>query len=233
MATALEVLRGNDALKQLPNDVLEEFANFSYRQTLKDGELLASKGEQALGIAIVARGSICASSYNERGQQFAFSMIETGGVWGLVAVLEPSSLMRESRAQGDTEILILPRKDLLHTLDKRQELWRFFTQMLCRHLRKAHQVLDVIALLSLRERLARALYMSSSPELHELGQLSKPRVNLTQDDLAAMLVVTRHAVNRELKHLEQAGLIVTGYGYVELSDIAGLKKIMGQQFPSN
>jgi CRP/FNR family transcriptional regulator, cyclic AMP receptor protein len=58
-------------------------------------------------------------------------------------------------------------------------------------------------------------------------------VNLTQDDLAAMLVVTRHAVNRELKHLEQAGLIVTGYGYVELNDIAGLKKIMGQQFPAN
>jgi CRP/FNR family transcriptional regulator, cyclic AMP receptor protein len=77
--------------------------------------------------------------------------------------------MRESRAQGDTGILILPREDLPRALDSRPELWRFFTQMLCRHLRRAHQVLDVLALLSLRERLARVLYMNANPDHHDQG----------------------------------------------------------------
>jgi CRP-like cAMP-binding protein len=232
MTTAIEILHRNESLRLLPKDVLEEFASFSYRQTLKDGELFASRGEQAVGIVVVARGSICASSYNERGQQFAFSMIETGGVWGLVAVLETSNLMRESRAQGDTEVLILPRKNLLDTLSRRPELWRFFTQMLCRNLRRAHQVIDVIALLPLRERLARALYMNGYRLQRENATNGNIRVTLTQDDLAAMLVVSRHAVNRELKNLENDGLISTGYGYVELINLDGLNKLLGQQFSS-
>jgi len=58
------------------------------------------------------------------------------------------------------------------------------------------------------------------------------RVTLTQDDLAAMLVVSRHAVNRELKNLENDGLISTGYGYVELINLDGLNKLLGQQFSS-
>lgn len=230
MTRSIDILRRNDSLRLLPEDVLEAFAGFSHRRVLKDGELFASRGEQAEGLVVVARGSICASSYNERGQQFAFSMIETGGIWGLVAVLEPSRLMRESRAQGETEVLILPRKDFLEALDRRPELWRFFAQMLCRHLRRAHQVIDVIALLPLRERLARVLYMNGNSVKSDRQSESNVRVTLTQDDLAAMLVVTRHAVNRELKSLEQDGLISTGYGYVDLIDLDGLQKLLSQQF---
>lgn len=229
MKTALEVLRKNDSLRRLPLDVLEEFASFSYLQTLKDGELFASRGEQAVGLVVVSSGSICASSYNEKGQQFAFSMIETGGIWGLVAVLEPSNLMRESRAQGLTEILIVPSKEFLETLDRRTELWRFFAQTLCRHLRRAHQVIDVIALLPLRDRLIRLLCMNGNLAQENEQAALTARVNLTQDDLAAMLVVSRHAVNRELKQLEQDGLIVTGYGYVDVRDLKGLKTRMSRQ----
>lgn len=230
MTTSIDILRRNESLGLLPDGVLQTFAGFSHRRVLKDGELLASRGEHAEGLVVVARGSICAISYNERGQQFAFSMIETGGIWGLVAVLEPSRLMRESRAQGETEVLILPRKDFLEVLDRRPELWRFFTQLLCRHLRRAHQVIDVIALLPLRERLARVLYMNGNSMKSDHQSESNVRVTLTQDDLAAMLVVTRHAVNRELKSLEQDGLIRTGYGYVDLIDLDGLQKLLGQQF---
>ena len=233
MTTAIDILRRNETLSILPADVLEELAGVSFHRALKDGELFASRGEPAIGIAIVSRGSLCASSYNDRGQQFAFSMIETGGVWGLVAVLEPSNLMRESRAQGDTDLLILPRKALLDRLDKRPELWRYFTQMLCRHLRRAHHVIDVMALLPLRERLARALYINGNPLQGEHRPGETIRVTLTQDDLAAMLVVSRHAVNRELKSLEQDGLIRTGYGYVELIDMDGLQQLLGKQFRSD
>lgn len=224
MQTPLEILCKNNTLTLLPSDVLEECASFSYYQTLKHGEVLAGKGGEAKGLAIVVRGSLCAISYNERGQQFAFSMTETGGVWGLVAVLKPRRLIRESRAQGETEVLILPRNEILSLLDRRPDLWRHFAQMLCHHLGHSHQLLDAIALLSLRERLVRVLYMNMGTGVTDCPH-NLPRVPLTQDDLAAMLSVTRHAVNRELKQIEQEGLVKTGYGYVEVIDSASLQRL--------
>jgi|SRR5690606_4372371 len=227
--TPLEILQTNPSFGELPEDALKHFAGFSYKRVLQHGERLGTKGTDPVGIAIVASGSICATSYGQRGQTFAFSMTEIGGVWGLMAVLEPSKLMRESRAQGTTELLILPRLPLLATLEERPVLWRYFAKMLCRHLSSAHQVIDVIALRSLRERLARQLYLAAYP-LAQTAQPSVPvRIQQTQDELAALLVVSRHAVNRELKRFESNGLVKTGYGFVAVTDMAGLLKICGPQ----
>ncbi len=229
MDSILETLRKNLSLRELSTEVLELFSAISHTATLAHGELFAAKDTEAVGVVIVASGSLCASSFNDRGQQFAFSMIETGGVWGLVAVLEPSRLMRETRAVGHTEVLILPKGPFLALLNARVELWRFFVQVLCRHLRRAHHVIDVIALLSLRERLARQLYMAAARRLAEAPIPSTFRVDHTQDDLAALLVVSRHAVNRELKQLEREKLITTGYGYVDVNNPDGLRRIFERQ----
>lgn len=225
MNPALDILRKNTALSTLPADVLEQFARISSRVSLRHGEYFARKGAEAIGLVVVAYGSLFASSFNEKGQQFAFSITETGGVWGLLAVLEPSKLMRDTRALGDTELLILPRKELLATLDERPELWRHFAKLLCKHLHRAHQIIDALALLSLRQRLARQLYIAAQAIA---SQPQAPiRVSLTQEDLAAMLVVSRHAVNRELKQLEQLRIIRTGYGFVEISDMQKLVALFG------
>ncbi|ARP79203.1 hypothetical protein CAL11_12005 [Bordetella genomosp. 6] len=47
----------------------------------------------------------------------------------------------------------------------------------------------------------------------------------TQDALATLLGVSRHAVNRELKQLANQGLVGLGYGEIWVRDLERLKQL--------
>ena len=51
------------------------------------------------------------------------------------------------------------------------------------------------------------------------------RVPLPQRTLAAMLGVQRPSLNKILKDLEKKGLIVLGYGRIEITDAKGLESL--------
>jgi len=50
-------------------------------------------------------------------------------------------------------------------------------------------------------------------------------VQLSQQDLAELLVVTRESVNRQLKQWESDGLMALRGGYLVVTDIARLETI--------
>ncbi|MFQ6748660.1 helix-turn-helix domain-containing protein, partial [Bordetella pertussis] len=47
----------------------------------------------------------------------------------------------------------------------------------------------------------------------------------TQDALATLLGVSRHAVNRELRQLANQGLVGLGYGEIWVRDLERLKRL--------
>jgi len=47
-------------------------------------------------------------------------------------------------------------------------------------------------------------------------------LRISQSDLAAMLSVSRQTINKELRLLEQRGLLQAAYGRLTLVDLAGL-----------
>jgi DNA-binding GntR family transcriptional regulator len=50
-------------------------------------------------------------------------------------------------------------------------------------------------------------------------------LRISQSDLAAMLSVSRQTVNKELRLLEQRGLLQAAYGRLTIVDLAGLLRL--------
>jgi DeoR/GlpR family transcriptional regulator of sugar metabolism len=50
-------------------------------------------------------------------------------------------------------------------------------------------------------------------------------LRISQSDLAAMLSVSRQTINKELRLLEQRGLLQAAYGRLTIVDLAGLLRL--------
>ncbi len=224
-ADLLEVLKSNHWFGQLPDDALEIFAGGAVVQQLRRGDLFTKKDQLPPGLGILINGTVCCSSVSMSGQEFALSMMEFDGIIGLAAMLDGKESLRDSRAYSDAAILLIPRQHFLSTLERFPLLYRHFTNILCGRIRAANRIIDDLALRSLRQRLASLLWAQShSPGKFLLAQIPC-HVMQTQDDLANLLGVSRHAVNRELKRMEKSGALRVGYGSISILDPYPLKHI--------
>lgn len=216
-ADALEVLRDSRWFNQLPGDALETLAACAQFLSLPRGALFIRKGDYAPGVGILLNGTVCASTVSLEGHEFTLSMLEFDGIIGLAAVLDGKAAMRDSRVHADAEILLIPRDHFLRTFDRHPCLYRYFTIALCDRIRTANRIIDELALRSLRQRLARLLWTLANPR-RDAAAVLPCQIVQTQDELAHLLGVSRHAVNRELKRMERVGEISIGYGYISVLD---------------
>jgi CRP/FNR family cyclic AMP-dependent transcriptional regulator len=218
---ALDLLRANACFGQMAPPVQAAFAAIAQRRRLQHGELLAARGTPAPGVALILKGAIHTSSYSDDGHEFALSMLEFDGIWGVAAVLDGAGMLRDSRAYQETDLLLLPRDEFMVIVRSEPELYGHFVKLLCRRIRTAHAIIDELALRSLTQRLPRLLVaLTSGYACTEKGIA----VAQTQDALATLLGVSRAAVNRELKQLAACGLITLGYGEIWVRDLHGLKR---------
>ncbi|GHT96483.1 hypothetical protein AGMMS49545_21560 [Betaproteobacteria bacterium] len=54
-------------------------------------------------------------------------------------------------------------------------------------------------------------------------------IRLSQNDLAAMLALSRQSINKELSRLADEGVITKSYGAITITDMAGLRALDRQQ----
>lgn len=220
----LGVLAGCGALREAGAEELRLFAQSSRHRRYADGELVAARGAAPEGMAVVVRGAIRIASVASDGREVVYSLVQRGMVWGVVAAIDGKGTTHDTRAHGPTEVLMLPRRALMEALDRHPRLYAIFARMLCHRLRKAHGLVDELALAPLRQRLARSLctLATGEPEGRDGGAV---RLSFAQSDIAVMLSASRPAVNRELKRLEEEGLLELHYRGITVKHIARLQGI--------
>jgi len=221
----LSVLQGNDWFRDLPPAALQALARASRHRRFLTGELIAARGVPAEGMAIVLRGAIRSATLSADGREVVFSLVQPGYVWGLVAAIDGLGAVHDTRAHRRTEVLLVPKGAFLEVLDAHPKLYAHFARLLCYRLRKAYSAVDEFALVPLRQRLARQLctLALASPD----GEHASLR--LTQAEIAEMLSAARPSVNRELKRMQEEGLVSLEYRGVTVKQFARLRDLCAHQ----
>ncbi|MOA09368.1 cAMP receptor protein [compost metagenome] len=131
----------------------------------------------------------------------------------------------DAYAQGDCDLLFIPKEQLDALLKSRPELYRHFVQLLCQRIRLSVLLLECNALLTLEGRLANRLLL-----LSEGGEQSQRlTIRLSQEDLSQMLGTSRQSINKVLKEWEQQGIVNRNYGSITLCDVSSLKRLASPQ----
>ena len=107
--------------------------------------------------------------------------------------------------------MAITHDDFTKWLEHRPEAARALLPTLSGRVRRTNEDLADLVLLDLSERLARRLLVMA-----EASEDSKIRI--TQAELGSRLGVTREAVNKQLRALEESGVVTTGRGSVTVLD---------------
>jgi CRP-like cAMP-binding protein len=223
-------LKDCELCKDWPDDAVASLAVHCRLERYSRGRQVLAHDPARRDVLVVAGGCLEVTRSSAVGKRFLLSLVGRGQVVALVRLLpaqEPTGY--EYHAHEETDIVHVPVGPLLSLLDERPVLWRSVALLMLERQRGNIEALHDIAVGSLTQRVAAtldALGRLHGAPTHD-GLLLQLR--LSQDDLGAMLGVSRQTVNKELRALEHGGVIGVDYNTITIRDRHALWRLAAGQ----
>lgn len=185
----------------------------------RKGSVISMRGEPHLHLSIVIEGSVAMSHGTLRGRRFVSTITPPGEPFGFVGLIDGKGSIHEIRAHEPTLLLRVPKVDLTRAMQMDTVVLDSVLLLLSQRLRGLQSSLFEASMLPLATRLARLLMLLSrryGVRQEDGGHVIGLRV--AQDDLAAMLGVTRQRLNMELKRMERERVLKLSYARIVLLD---------------
>ena len=182
------------------------------------GSVIFHPGEGPLGFLLVAEGSVGVYLVGRGGREILLYSVAPGQtcVQTTLGLLGGQSYAGEAVAESDVVGFIVPSAAFQRLMEKSSAFRRFVFQALGLRLNDVLRVLELVAFVTVEQRLAGILVERADAE---------GLVTATHQDLASAIGSAREVVSRRLEVLAQKGLIALDRGAVRLVDRAGLARL--------
>jgi len=195
------------------------------------GRSLCLRGDKEPALFLLLEGSVEVGMEDADGRRSIYWYLGPGQWLGLVSMIDGKPSVHNLRAHTDVEALHFARSGFRAALDADAQLAAACLRILAERSRAIYDRLAADTLLPLQGRVARLLL--SMVEQHGRARHDgiELALRLSQDDLAAMLGVTRQSLNRELMGLQADGLLSNAYARITLHKVAALSALAGVETP--
>lgn len=207
----------------LPIDLAAWIANIASPVALSAGQLLFSVGDPPDGAYVVIDGALRIASSSAEGKEALLMFVEPPQWLGESGLFDGSPRSQDAWAERDCTLLHLRQADLLDHLTRHPHHWRSFGLLQAQKLRLALRAMADNALSPPQARLARRL-VAMAYGFRGWSGASKRVIEVQQDDLGAMLSISRQTINQLLKNFESRGFLRRGRGTIEILDMPRLKQ---------
>ncbi|WP_095186314.1 Crp/Fnr family transcriptional regulator [Pseudomonas sp. Irchel 3H9] len=209
----------------LPVDLQRSLLAAARLRTLAAGQCLFKRGDPPCGLYAVLEGAVRISAVNAQGKEAVLSLVETPYWFGEICLFDNLPRTHDALAMGPCTLLQVPQAAMLALLEDHPAYWRDVALLMSHKLRLSLINIEQMSLMPASARLAHRLLMIAQG----YGEIDQARrtLQLPQEDLAAMLGLSRQTTNSLLKALEQQGLIGLSYGAIEVLDLRGLQQAAG------
>lgn len=205
-------------LSSLPDGAKQEMIDAARLKRLAAGQRVHGKGDPADGLYGLLVGEIRISASTYAGDQILFARLLPGQWFGEIAVLDGGVRTHDSDAIIDSLLAVVP-KHAIHTICQRYPLvYRALVALLCEHCRLAFSAIDEFLVYSPEQRLSRRL-------LQRLQDDVGSRVAISQQEMGALIGVSRQTTNKILNDWESKGWIKRVYRGVEILDTQAMRQL--------
>ena len=211
--------------RHLPGDLQRSLLTAARLRTLAAGQWLFKRGDPPCGLYAVLDGAVRISAVNAQGKEAVLSLVETPYWFGEICLFDGLPRTHDALAMGPCTLLHVPQAAMLALLEHQPVYWREIALLMSHKLRLSLINIEQMSLMPASARLAHRLLMIAEG----YGEIEQARreLQLPQEDLAAMLGLSRQTINSLLKSLEQQGIIGLSYGAIEVLDLPGLRRAAG------
>lgn len=218
-----EQLQHGHWFRQLSPALQDELLASARPIILEAGECLFQRGDAACGLYAVLSGAIRIGAVSAEGKEALLTLIEAPHWFGEICLFDGQPRTHDAFAEGATRLLRVPQAALLALLERQPGYWREFALLMSHKLRLAFVALEQQSLKGAAPRVAfRLLQMAAG-----YGEVDGARriLQMSQEQLALMLSLSRQTTNQILKALEQEGAVRLSYGEIEILDSARLEQL--------
>lgn len=221
----LRALRLCPLFRDWPEARLIEVAAIARARSYARGSDIGTHDPGRRDVIVVAAGGVEISSGSAAGKRFVLGLAGAHEALAFVLLLSKVRLPYDLRAYADSVLLHLPCDALTAILDAEPILWRDVAMLLCTRHGDSLRLLHDQTLGSLEQRMAATL--AHLGRIHGIAAEGGTELGLRlpQEQLGAMLGVTRQSVNRVLRDMERAGVIAIDYNRITIRDAAALDGI--------
>ena len=184
----------------------------SAERRYEDDQIIQQRGEMADGFWLIEAGEVMVGQFLREGDFRAVALLGKGYSYGELAVFSNRPRIVDAVSRGQSTLRHISAHRFLDALGNYPASMRALLGAL------SHQLQDTLSLLAgMRRgtnpaRMAELLVNLAGEVRHEA------RVEITQQELAELLGITRVTANAALKILQQARLIERGYGTIIVRD---------------
>jgi CRP/FNR family cyclic AMP-dependent transcriptional regulator len=212
----------------LAPDELEALARHLQVRHLVAGTPVFRRGDAGEALYIVRNGEVRISVASAEGKELVLAMLGPGDFFGELALFDGDPRSADAIAAEDTTLLVLWRDQFRRLLEASPALAASALAALSRRLRRSDLLIEDLAFLDVRARLARVLLDLAARKGVPGPEGVVIAARLTQRDLAALVGATRESVNKWLRACERDGLVRRARGRLVLPDVGGLHALLRQ-----
>ncbi|MBO0763345.1 MAG: Crp/Fnr family transcriptional regulator [Hyphomicrobiaceae bacterium] len=218
-------LKGNTLLGGVPDATIDGLIQKGHRRTFAKGDILYRRGEPGDSLMVILSGRVKIGNINADTREVVLCFLGAGDIVGEMAMLYSKQRTADTVALEQTEVFVIPGRDLLTALTANPQAMVEMGQMLCEKLRAASAMIED-SRLAMRGRVAKGLLRLA----HQHGRRMRDgsihiELTLTQDDLGKYLGLSRANVSRELGHLKDVNVIRIEATQVIITDEHGLAEL--------
>ena len=169
----------------------------------------------------VMDGLVKMSVISPEGRTSTFTGIASGAWVGEGPVLRSNTWDFDGVAMRETRIALIPTATFEWLLSISPAFNRYVIQQLNERLAQIISIVEAERLELAETRVARCLGWLFNPVLYPGAGL---RLNLSQEEIGYLSGVSRQNVNRALKQMQEAGVLLVEYGGIRVLDLDGLQK---------
>ncbi|MDC0690051.1 Crp/Fnr family transcriptional regulator [Mitsuaria sp. RG] len=211
--------------RQLPTTVQDSLLALGRARELAPGQCLFQRGDAPCGLYAVLEGAMRVGAVSSEGKEALLTLVESPHWFGEISLFDGQPRTHDAYAEGSTRLLWIPQAPLLEWLAREPVHWRDLALLMSHKLRWVFVALEQQSLLAAAPRVAqRLLQMAEGYGERDVAQW---RLQVSQEQLALMLSLSRQTINQILRSFEQSGVVRLGYGEVEIVDARRLRA-MGQ-----
>ncbi|HEY1011814.1 MAG TPA: Crp/Fnr family transcriptional regulator [Herpetosiphonaceae bacterium] len=218
----LELLKGSPMFSSLSDEQLALLADRLMPARFRRNEIIFLKHDPGDALYVICSGRIKISVPNPDGKDLIINIYGPGEVFGEMSLFDGLARSAAATALEQVEALRLSREAFEEVLASVHGLALSIIRMLSRRLRYSTEQTEMIGLFGAYDRVALKL-LQLAPATPE-GATRRYEVNLSQQELAAMLGLTREWLNKVLKTFADEGVIALTWGKVTVLDADALKR---------
>ena len=204
---------------------LDEILKFALDRRVRRGQTIFQRGDEGSSLMAVLRGRVRISSVSGDGKELTLNVINTGEIFGEIALLDGQPRSADAVAIEDTVLLVVERRYFLPFLRHKEDLCLRLLAVLCSRLRRTSTALEEIALFDLPVRLARVLLKLAEDYGRPGSTGTRIDLKLSQRDLSNLVAASRESVNKLLRTWRENGTVVLEDGFIVLRRPVGLRAL--------